>query len=391
MKKIFFAFLFAALFAAISVLVGDTRAYAADIDDYVEPDEGAVLCMPDVYETAPNDCLPLGPSITLKEMKENGVQLPYESLVYDAPAYELTFVPYLYGQVANPGAPMFTSKEAAAAGRPVFRRMEVGFTYVSYSYTEVYNDVRVYMVEPGIWMNANDVKRIGTPNFQGILPTKVPRRGFGWILQTIETKSTPGYQVNDYTGKWAYRYETLKVLGKEQVGNTLWLQIRPGEWIEERFMGRVTPRSTPPDGVTGDRWIDVNLYEQTIAVYENGKIVFATLISSGVDPFWTRPGTFQVYDMLETTPMSGAFEADRSDYYYLQDVPWTLYFDEARAIHGAYWHTFYGYERSHGCVNMSPGDARWLFNWAQVGDWVHVWDPSGRTPEDPSLYGSGGA
>ena len=89
--------------------------------------------------------------------------------------------------------------------------------------------------------------------------------------------------------------------------------------------------------------------------------------------------------------MRGAFTADWSDYYYLEDVPWTMYYDEARALHGAYWHNGFGYARSHGCVNLGPGDALWLYNWASIGDWVYVWDPSGRTPEDPSLYTPGGA
>jgi lipoprotein-anchoring transpeptidase ErfK/SrfK len=147
----------------------------------------------------------------------------------------------------------------------------------------------------------------------------------------------------------------------------------------------------PPFEEIEDRWIEIDLYEQTVAVYDGGRLVFATMISSGIEPFWTRPGLFQITEKLETTPMSGSFEIDRSDYYYLEDVPWTMYFDEARALHGAYWHTGYGYPRSHGCVNISPGDARWLYDWAEVGDWVFVHDPSGLTPTDPALYGSGGA
>jgi lipoprotein-anchoring transpeptidase ErfK/SrfK len=87
--------------------------------------------------------------------------------------------------------------------------------------------------------------------------------------------------------------------------------------------------------------------------------------------------------------MSGAFEADRSDYYYLAEVPWTLYFDEARALHGAYWRARLGFVQSHGCVNLTVTDSHWLFNWATVGDWVWVHDPSGRTPED--FVGAGGA
>ena len=110
------------------------------------------------------------------------------------------------------------------------------------------------------------------------------------------------------------------------------------------------------------------------------------MVSTGVDHFWTRPGLFHIQRKLETETMSNSIQ---DDFYYLEDVPWTMYFDEARALHGAYWHNKFGYPLSHGCVNLSPGDAHWLFNWASEGDFVYVFDPSGQTPTDPSLFGSG--
>ena len=76
---------------------------------------------------------------------------------------------------------------------------------------------------------------------------------------------------------------------------------------------------------------------------------------------------------------------DPADFYYLDNVPWTMYFDKARALHGAYWRTRFGYPQSHGCVNLSVGDSHWLFNWAHEGDFVYVPDPSGLTPTDPAL------
>jgi lipoprotein-anchoring transpeptidase ErfK/SrfK len=153
----------------------------------------------------------------------------------------------------------------------------------------------------------------------------------------------------------------------------------------------VIPNTTPPEGVDGDRWIEINLYEQTVAVYDQRQLVFATLIASGLDPFWTRPGLFRIFEKLDTTPMRGSFEVDRSDAYYLEDVPWTMYFDQARALHGAYWRANLGFPQSHGCVNLSIGDSRWIFDWAEIGDWVYVWDPSGETPVDEDLYTAGGA
>ena len=131
--------------------------------------------------------------------------------------------------------------------------------------------------------------------------------------------------------------------------------------------------------------------EQTLAVYDQGQLVYATMIATGVDPFFTKPGLFQIQVKKDTETMTGAFTADKSDYYYLDKVPWTMYFDGARALHAAYWRALFGYEQSHGCVNLSPGDAHWLFDWAKVGDWVYVWDPSGKTPTDPAKYTQGGA
>jgi len=124
-------------------------------------------------------------------------------------------------------------------------------------------------------------------------------------------------------------------------------------------------------------------------VYEEGRLLFATLMASGLDPFFTQPGLFPIEKKKPLETMRGAFEADRSDFYYLEDVPWTMYFDQARALHTAYWRTFFGYPQSHGCVNLSPGDAKWIFDWAEEGDYVWVHDPSGMTPMDPTYYGPG--
>jgi hypothetical protein len=47
----------------------------------------------------------------------------------------------------------------------------------------------------------------------------------------------------------------------------------------------------------------------------------------------------------------------------LRDVPWIQYFASGYALHGAYWHDVFGSPRSHGCVNLSPIDARLVFMW----------------------------
>jgi lipoprotein-anchoring transpeptidase ErfK/SrfK len=156
--------------------------------------------------------------------------------------------------------------------------------------------------------------------------------------------------------------------------------------VEGRKVARVVPNASPPEGAATARWIEVDLSEQTLAVYDNYQLVFATVIASGLEPFWTRPGLFQIQVKKESETMRNN---DPTDFYYLDNVPWTMYFDGARALHGAYWRTRFGYPQSHGCVNLSVGDAHWLFNWAHEGDWVYVHDPTGLTPTDPALYQGG--
>ena len=105
----------------------------------------------------------------------------------------------------------------------------------------------------------------------------------------------------------------------------------------------------------------VDLFEQTLIAYEDEIPVFATLVSSGL-PLWsTNQGVFQIWARLDRDSMSGATGAP--DAYALQDVPWTMYFDGSISLHGTYWHDDFGYRRSHGCVNLSISDARWLYDW----------------------------
>lgn len=51
--------------------------------------------------------------------------------------------------------------------------------------------------------------------------------------------------------------------------------------------------------------------------------------------------------------------------YELRDVPWIQYFAAGYALHGAYWHDVFGMPRSHGCINLAPIDARYVFMWTE--------------------------
>ena len=116
-----------------------------------------------------------------------------------------------------------------------------------------------------------------------------------------------------------------------------------------------------------DRWIDVDITKQILVAYEGPRPVYATLVSTGKrgsaeEPFDTPVGRYRVYSKQITSNMDGATATDGN--YAIQDVPWVMYFKGSYALHGAFWHRSFGYVRSHGCVNLGPSDARWLFFWA---------------------------
>jgi lipoprotein-anchoring transpeptidase ErfK/SrfK len=69
--------------------------------------------------------------------------------------------------------------------------------------------------------------------------------------------------------------------------------------------------------------------------------------------------------MIHAKHVSGTMDGDEeaTEPFDLRDVPYIQYFHKGYALHGAYWHDDFGKVRSHGCVNLAPRDAAWLFEW----------------------------
>jgi len=375
MKKLFVLFL--GIIIALSY-----NEYTLGAAQGIEPDSGSVVCLPDVYLTTPSDCTPLGPSEHLTKMAKLGLTTPPRPLPSFKPDLSLTQLPYRYFHLDNDYVPI-VSAPGEKNGSQTF---PPGFVYVSYI-DRVESDGVYYLLENGGWIPGKGA-RVGEYSvFQGLQFRSTPHNSFAWPLpfyvDSIPVRSAPGYNTPQ-TDRSLHPYiDIVQVYDTQNADGVEWNMIGPDQWVEARILATVTPTATQPEGVTGNRWIDVNLAEQTLSVYDNNELVFATVIASGLEPFYTRPGLFQIYQKKETETMRNS---DPTDFYYLDDVPWTMYFDKARALHGAYWRTRFGYPQSHGCINLSVGDSHWLFNWANEGDWVYVHDPSGLTPTDPSLY-----
>ncbi len=108
-----------------------------------------------------------------------------------------------------------------------------------------------------------------------------------------------------------------------------------------------------------DKRIEISLADQLLIAFEDGEPVFTTLISGGVGGDHATPrGNHRVIFKTPSRHMVG-------DDYNLPGVPFATYFWGSVAIHGAYWHNDYGRPRSHGCVNVPPEAARWIFRWTR--------------------------
>ncbi len=156
---------------------------------------------------------------------------------------------------------------------------------------------------------------------------------------------------------------------KERIGGVGYYRGNDGYLLPAAGVELIGRRTSFPSVATGTRkWVDVSIKQQTLVAYEGEKAVFATIVSTGAgglgDPEKypsTIQGTFMIHSKHVSTTMDG--DDDKSDSFNLHDVPFVQYFHRGYALHGTYWHDEFGRARSHGCVNLSPRDAAWLFEW----------------------------
>jgi len=111
-----------------------------------------------------------------------------------------------------------------------------------------------------------------------------------------------------------------------------------------------------------EKHIEISLDRQFLTAYESNVPVFAARVATGQVHYETPTGWFRTFHKRPTYHMTGG--ADETSVFDLPGVPWDSYFTEGgAAMHGTYWHNDFGHPHSHGCVNMTPQDARWIYRW----------------------------
>jgi lipoprotein-anchoring transpeptidase ErfK/SrfK len=132
-----------------------------------------------------------------------------------------------------------------------------------------------------------------------------------------------------------------------------------------------------------DKRIEVDLPDQLLKGYEGDRLVYATRVATGgrlrSGTYTTPEGEYITYHKRPTRHMAAGDLA--SSGFDLPGVPWVTYIKEnGTSFHGTYWHNDYGRPRSHGCINMTPQAAKWLYRWTM---------PS-VPPDKELVYGSVG-
>ena len=95
-------------------------------------------------------------------------------------------------------------------------------------------------------------------------------------------------------------------------------------------------------------------------LFEGDVPVYATMVSTGAKDTPTETGIYRMWVKESEADMKGL---NGEDPYSVATVPWTQFFspEKGLALHTAYWHDRFGIQKSHGCVNLAPRDARWLY------------------------------
>ena len=188
----------------------------------------------------------------------------------------------------------------------------------------------------------------------------------------------------------APRRTWLPMRSRQKIDGETYVRLMDGELVRESEVLVIEP-SAPPEGVAeGESWIDIDLTHQVLVAYQWKEPKYVTMVSTGRTrtprpelDYRTPAGLHRIRGKHLTSTMDNDEPGEPP--YSLEDVPYVMYFRGAYAFHSAFWHDRFGRPRSHGCVNLAPHDAKWLYNWASPV-LPETWHGGSATDENPGTW-----
>lgn len=267
----------------------------------------------------------------------------------------------------------------------IAKRMVKGF-YVAIDRTFNWSGRTWYKTTKGLVAPADRLSQTSGSNFQGVELGADYRLPVGWVYGW--TKNRPTYEYDEESKKLKTKgtkdhFAAVNLTGREMtLAKKDYVELDDGSWMRAAHLRVTRPGPPPANLAPGERWIDVNLTTQTVIAFVGTTPYYATLISSGKThkdkerDHSTPVGEYRIRGKHVTTTMDGDGTAAGDLPYSIEDVPYVMYFYKAYALHGAFWHRNYGVKMSHGCVNLAPLDAKYMFFFADPPipeGWHGVW------------------
>ncbi|HWR66210.1 MAG TPA: L,D-transpeptidase family protein [Bellilinea sp.] len=161
----------------------------------------------------------------------------------------------------------------------------------------------------------------------------------------------------------------------EDADGKVWYRIDDDKWKISYYVNathlrivtadEITPLS--PDVPQEEKRLEIRLPEQVVIAYEYNQPVWMARTATGArfrdGDYRTPPGAYITNRKRPSRHMAAGDGADANSYD-LPGVPWVCYLMEnGISFHGTFWHNNFGRPRSHGCVNLSPQHAQWVYRW----------------------------
>ena len=234
--------------------------------------------------------------------------------------------------------------ETSWSGNSIWYRTEEGYIHSSYIQPveeQIQTKFIRRVIEPGLW--AEVVVPISGARWHPDSQWVMRKLYYATVYRIIDV-------VRDRQNRPWYRLEE----GISKTGPGPYAPAWEMRVISRRELKPISPKVT-------DKWIEINRQDQSLTCFENGMDVFRTRIATGLGDTPTPRGEFNVLLKRHARRMEGNINGDEYD---LVGVPFPVYFTwSGVAIHGTYWHNDYGTPHSHGCVNVTPLAAKWIFRW----------------------------
>jgi hypothetical protein len=236
---------------------------------------------------------------------------------------------------------------------------------------------RTFLVTPDLTFVPKDKVKLQTASkLSGIdLKTgemKLPV-GYAWIEDAAKLKRTQDNKFVE-TGEVWTKQSFIQLKGEliRVKGQNYW-ETSEGTFVRNDLVTIFKERGEGrPVGVgKDDKWVDVRITWGTLVAYEGDNPVFITAVSPGQDGVShsanshnTQRGTYSIGWKLITADMAGV---DKAKAWAVDEVPFVAYYKDSFALHGAWWHDDFGRPKSHGCVNLAPSDANFIWSWLEPG------------------------